>query len=149
MAIRTKQALPGSQLSTDSLLQTLHTAIAGNFTRQRILVLIPDHTRTLPLPMLFQALVEMLGDTRQLDFMVALGTQPSLDETSLNKLVGIDAEERSSRYARIGLFNHAWDNLEALETIGMRFDIQYLTHYYVLPVPTNDIDTLNLRPRHS
>ncbi|MBV5323673.1 DUF2088 domain-containing protein, partial [bacterium] len=97
------------------------------FTNQRILVLIPDHTRSLPLPFLFRTLVEILRDTKQLDFMVALGTHPPLSEESMNKLVGITAEERNTlrrgsgqaQYATIGLLNHAWDNPSALVTLGV------------------------------
>lgn len=88
------------------------------FTNQRILVLIPDHTRSLPLPFLFRTLVEILRNTKQLDFMVALGTHPALSEESMNKLVGITTEERGTRYANIGLLNHAWDNPSALVTLG-------------------------------
>ena len=71
------------------------SVLDGQFTNQRVLVLIPDHTRSLPLPFLFRALVDVLHDTKQLDFMVALGTHPPLSEESLNKLVGITAEERT------------------------------------------------------
>ena len=57
----------------------------------------PDHTRSLPLPELFRLVVELLGDARQVDFMVALGTHPALSEASLLRLVGITAEERAPR----------------------------------------------------
>jgi nickel-dependent lactate racemase len=62
--------------------------------------------------------VDLLRDTKQLDFMVALGTHPPLDDEHLNKLVGITAEERTSRFKKIGLLNHAWDRESALKTIG-------------------------------
>jgi nickel-dependent lactate racemase len=80
--------------------------------------LIPDHTRSLPLPHLFRTLVGILRDTRQLDFMVALGTHPPLSVESMNKLVGITAEERNTRYASIGLLNHTWDDPAALVSLG-------------------------------
>ena len=73
-------------LSTDVIRQTLHDGLENRFTNQRVLVLIPDHTRTIPLPFLFRQLVEILHDVRQLDFMVALGTHPALSEASLNQL---------------------------------------------------------------
>jgi nickel-dependent lactate racemase len=41
-----------------------------------------------------------------------------LSEESLNKLVGITAEERASKFRHIGLLNHAWDNPSALTTLG-------------------------------
>ena len=90
----------------------------GQFNNQRVLVLIPDHTRSLPLPFLFRALVDVLHDAKQLDFMVALGTHPPLSEESINKLVGITAEERTTTFKHIGLLNHAWDTPSALTSLG-------------------------------
>ena len=40
-------------------------------------MLIPDHTRSLPLPELFRMVVEVLHDVRELNVMVALGTHPA------------------------------------------------------------------------
>lgn len=108
----------GSYLSEEQARDTLHKGIGGKFAGAKLLVLIPDHTRTLPLPMLFRLLVDLLRDTRQLDFMVALGTHPPLSEESLHKLVGITAEERVTTYKHVGLLNHAWDNPDALTQIG-------------------------------
>ncbi len=56
---------------------------SGRFTGQRVLVLIPDHTRSLPLPLLFRTVVEVLHDARQLDFMVALGTHPAMSPEAI------------------------------------------------------------------
>jgi lactate racemase len=105
-------------LSNKVIRETLEKGLAGQFVGQKVLVLIPDHTRSLPLPSLFRALVEILHNTRQLDFMVALGTHPPLNEESLNKLVGITAEERASKFKHIGLLNHAWEDPSALTTLG-------------------------------
>ena len=98
--------------------QTLTTGLERQFTNKRVLVLIPDHTRTIPLPFLFRTLVEILGDVRQLDFMVALGTHPPLSQAELNRLVGIREAERTGVYGHIGLFNHAWDSADTLVSIG-------------------------------
>lgn len=108
----------GTFLSADQIRTTLEQGLSGRFSNRRVLVLIPDHTRTLPLPLLFQLMVETLADVRDLDFMVALGTHPSLSEEALNRLVGISGEERASTYARVGLLNHAWQDPDALATIG-------------------------------
>jgi nickel-dependent lactate racemase len=115
-------APPGQTLSQKQILETLHRGFEGRFQGQRILILIPDHTRSLPLPFLFRALVEVLGDARQLDFMVALGTHPPLSGESLCKLVGITPEERASVLGHIGLLNHAWDDPSALTAIGVITD---------------------------
>jgi lactate racemase len=108
----------GQLLTEQQILETLLQGLDGKFARQKILVLIPDHTRSLPLPFLFRTIVEILHDANQLDFMVALGTHPALSEESLNKLVGITAKERATTYKHIGLLNHAWNDPSSLITIG-------------------------------
>jgi nickel-dependent lactate racemase len=107
----------GQLLTDDEILNTLGV-LEGQFNGQRVLVLIPDHTRSLPLPFLFRALVSVLHDVKQLDFMVALGTHPPLSDESLNKLVGITAEERNT-HATVGLLNHAWDTPSSLTSLGI------------------------------
>jgi nickel-dependent lactate racemase len=92
---------------------------SGRFTGQRVLVLIPDHTRSLPLPLLFRTVVEVLHDARQLDFMVALGTHPAMSPEAINRLVGISAEQRRTTYRHVGLLNHAWDDPAALTSLGV------------------------------
>ncbi len=114
----------GELLSEEAIRETLQNGLGGRFTHARLLVLIPDHTRTLPLPKLFRLLVEVLHDAQQLDFMVALGTHPALSEESLCDLVGISAEERSGRCGHIGILNHAWDQDDALVQVGTIEDDQ-------------------------
>ena len=109
-------------LTEDAIKQTLHFGLERRFTNQRVLVLIPDHTRTIPLPLLFRELVTILHDTKQLDFMVALGTHPPLETDHLNKLVGIDGESVNDRFAtqhkHVRIFNHRWDLPDTLTSIG-------------------------------
>ncbi len=105
-------------LIDEQVRQTLYAGLEKQFSGKRVLVLIPDHTRTIPLPFLFRTLVEILHDVKQLDFMVALGTHPPLSKSELNRLVGIREEERTGVYGRIGLLNHAWDSAKTLTSIG-------------------------------
>src|SRR4026209_2324261 len=109
-----KATAPNGQLLSDAEIVNTLVVLEGQFTNQRVLVLIPDHTRSLPLPFLFRALVDILHDTKQLDFMVALGTHPPLSEASLRKRVDITAQERATTFKHIGLLNHAWDTPSAL-----------------------------------
>ncbi len=86
----------------------------------RVLVIIPDHTRTMPLPLFFRLLVRHLQPrVRQLDFIVALGTHPPLSEAALLRLVGLTAETKAAQYPDIGLFNHAWNDPQALLSLGV------------------------------
>jgi len=118
MILSKSATTPGQPLTRQEIAQALETGLAGRFTKQKVLVLIPDHTRSLPLPLLFRLLVDTLGDARQLDFMVALGTHPPLQETQLNQLVGITPEERNGLSRRVNLLNHAWEDPSALAGIG-------------------------------
>lgn len=116
------QALGGGEtglLTQDQIMEVLARGLAGKFAGQKVLVLIPDHTRSLPLPELFRMLVAVLHDAGELNFMVALGTHPGYPEAGLNHLVGITAEERATTYKRVGLFNHAWNDPAALTSLGV------------------------------
>ena len=106
-------------LSVDRIRETLTAGLAGAFAGGKVLVLIPDHTRTLPLPLLFRMLVELLYDVKKVDFMVALGTHPPLGEEQVRRLVGISAEEQSTLFEHVGLLNHTWDAADALSEIGI------------------------------
>jgi len=117
--IEAKVIAENGLLSQATIRATLEKGLAQKFVRGKVLVLIPDHTRSLPLPFLFRSLVDILHDTKQLDFMVALGTHPPLSEESINKLVGISAEERSITFKHVGLLNHEWDTPSALTSLGM------------------------------
>ena len=84
---------------------------------KRVLVIIPDSTRSAPIPLCFRLLAELLGDAvARLDFMIALGTHMAMDEEHINRHLGITAEERARRYAGIHVYNHNWQ--EGLVNIG-------------------------------
>ena len=106
-------------LPIETIRRALEQGLAGGFSGQKVLVLIPDHTRSLPLPLLFRQLTEILSDASQVDLMVALGTHPPLSAESLNSLLGIDPAERHSRYGKIAVRNHAWDDPACLATLGV------------------------------
>jgi nickel-dependent lactate racemase len=86
---------------------------------KKVLIIIPDSTRTMPMPLFFRLFHEVLRErVAALDFMVALGTHQPMSEGALDRLVGITAEERRTVYAGVGLLNHRWDLPETLVTVG-------------------------------
>ena len=115
--VEAKATAPLGGLLTEDQIRTALAVLAGQFSGQRVLVLIPDHTRSMPLPFLFRALVDVL-DAKRLDFMVALGTHPALSDESIYRLVGITAEERITAFQHIGLLNHTWDTPSSLVSLG-------------------------------
>jgi lactate racemase len=91
----------------------------SDFAGKRVLLIVPDATRTAPLPLLFEAVHNRLAsETSKIDVLVALGTHPAMPEEAICSLLGISPEDRSGRFADVGLFNHEWDNPERLATIG-------------------------------
>ncbi|MBN1453119.1 MAG: DUF2088 domain-containing protein [Anaerolineales bacterium] len=129
-------------LTNDQITETLHKGLDGKFQNQRVLVLIPDHTRSLPLPFLFRALVDILYDVKQLDFMVALGTHPPLSKESTNKLVGISAGEQSTIFKHIGLLNHAWDSPSTLTSLGVieQNELKQIAGHHWHPSLPNEVE---------
>ncbi|MEZ6055901.1 MAG: lactate racemase domain-containing protein [Planctomycetaceae bacterium] len=86
---------------------------------QRVLLIVPDQTRTAPLPLLFDALYSLLRPVvATLDVMFALGTHPPLSEAQMCKLLGIDPAERDKLFFQTQLLNHHWDSEESLSEIG-------------------------------
>lgn len=87
---------------------------------KRVLVLIPDGTRTAPIPMMFRLLYEQLGHrVAQLDYLIALGTHQPMSAAAIDHLVGVSADERATQYAHVQIFNHQWEDPTALKTIGV------------------------------
>ena len=87
---------------------------------KRVLALIPDSTRTAPLPMMFRLLYERLGRrAARLDYLIALGTHPPMPEEAIERLVGVSAAERADKYPNVTVFNHRWDLPGTLHTIGV------------------------------
>ena len=73
-----------------------------NYAGQRVLVIIPDSTRTMPMGLFFRVLCdELLEKAARLDFLVALGTHPLLSEELVARHLGISSEERRSADGRL------------------------------------------------
>ncbi len=89
-------------------------------THRRVLVIIPDGTRTAPIPLMFRLLYEQLGRrVAQLDYLIALGTHPPMSQEAIDRLVGTTEVERAEHYPNVRIFNHDWHNPQMLRTIGV------------------------------
>jgi nickel-dependent lactate racemase len=107
-------------LTEDEIRQKVSTGLAQqDLNGQRVLVIIPDPTRTMPLALFFRLIVEALrGRAKQVDFLVALGTHPPLSESELLVLVGLTAEQKAQNYPDVQIFNHAWQDSSMLAQVG-------------------------------
>ena len=86
---------------------------------KRVLVIIPDGTRSAPIPLMYRLINEMIGArVTRVDYLIALGTHPPMEEEAIERLVGLPLGERAARYPNSEVFNHRWDLPEALINIG-------------------------------
>ncbi len=85
-----------------------------------MLAIVPDHTRTAPIDLMFRVLQELTIDAgaTAFDVLIALGTHPPMSEEAINQRLGLTPAERAGRYARTKIFNHAWNDPNALASIG-------------------------------
>ena len=91
----------------------------ANLDGKRVLVIIPDHTRTAPIPLFFRLFHDLLAErVAALDYLVALGTHQPMSEEALNRLVGVTAAERAEKYRKVRILNHRWDLPETFVTLG-------------------------------
>lgn len=95
------------------------TLAGAGLEGRRVLVIIPDSTRTAPIPLMFRLFHEQLaGKAAALDYLIALGTHMMMSDEAINKLVGVTAEERETKYAGVQIFNHRWDVPETFADLG-------------------------------
>jgi nickel-dependent lactate racemase len=86
---------------------------------KKLLVIIPDTTRTAPMAMIYKAIYELVGErVARLDVMIALGTHPAMPEEKILDWVGISKQEHCQKYFKTRFFNHAWDDPAALAVVG-------------------------------
>ena len=113
-------AKPGGAIASEQVAELVAQACpAEKYRGQRVLLIVPDGTRTAPVGMLFQALHRQIGGvTKNLDVLVALGTHQPMSEAAICERLEITGAERRTTYASVKFFNHEWDNPAALKNIG-------------------------------
>jgi len=84
---------------------------------KRVLMIIPDGTRTMPMPLMFSLFQELLAPrVKALDYLVALGTHQPMSDAQLSKLVGRRVVHGQAGQTHI--FNHEWSNPANFAHIG-------------------------------
>ena len=92
---------------------------AKEVRNKRLLVIIPDGTRTAPLPLLYRLLYEELGErVARIDYLIALGTHQPMSEGAIERLVGVSEAERAEHYPKAAVYNHRWDLPDTLREVG-------------------------------
>ena len=85
---------------------------------RKVLVIIPDGTRTMPMPLMFETLERELGPrVAALDYLVALGTHSPMNDAQLTALVGTPVV--NGRAGARKIVNHQWDDPATFAHLGM------------------------------
>jgi len=120
MNVLSQAANPGQSLGEENISKLVGDALPiEDYRGQKILLIVPDHTRTAPVGLLFKNIHRQIGEaTAALDEMIALGTHPPMDEEAICKRLEISPDERREEYAKVKFHNHEWNNPHALREIG-------------------------------
>src|SRR5678815_5325621 len=87
------------------------TCTPQDYAGKRVLLVVPDGTRTAPVGLLFQTLYRCIGEvTKSFDVMIALGTHQPMNEAAISERLDISEKQRKETYKEVRFFNHAWNN---------------------------------------
>src|ERR1043166_5124169 len=113
-------AKPGTGLTSAQVAELIsQTCAPDDYRGKRVLLIVPDGTRTAPIGLLFRTLHHQIArETKAFDVLVALGTHQPMNEAAICGRLEISETERRDVYSRVKFFNHAWDNPAALKQVG-------------------------------
>ncbi|HEY6747866.1 MAG TPA: lactate racemase domain-containing protein [Mycobacteriales bacterium] len=114
---------PAEVLSEDQVRAFVHEQLdAADLDGRSVCVLVPDGTRSCPLPLLLSAVHGALhGRVTRLTVLVALGTHARMGETELSRHLGYRSGAFEERYPGATVLNHEWwdpHNFVSVGTIG-------------------------------
>lgn len=84
-------------------------------TEKKVLFIIPDGTRTMPMAEMFSIIQEEIT-AQKVDFLVALGTHQPMTDKQLSQHLGVDVVD-----GMVGghhIYNHHWENPETFTQVG-------------------------------
>ena len=106
-------------LTNEEISQTVHEGLGTlAVDGKRVLIIIPDGTRTMPMPLMFDLFErELAARVAALDYLVALGTHPMMTDEQLSKLLG--RQVVGGKAGKSNILNHHWEVPETFVTLGV------------------------------
>jgi nickel-dependent lactate racemase len=93
---------------------------ARDLDGRSVCVVLPDGTRSCPLPLLLTAVHQALaGRAERITALVALGTHAPMSEASLARHLGFPPGELAERYPGMTVLNHEWDDPATFVSLGV------------------------------
>lgn len=119
-----QQISPGGAFRPEEIVCHVREALVGlPCDGKRVLCIIPDHTRSMPMPEVFRAVREAVEPrAAALNFLIALGTHPPMSEAMISRHLGAGPAtggyEIGGEGPGIRVYNHAWNDPAELASLG-------------------------------
>jgi len=116
--------VPGRLLDAAEVRGVLQQALAPlPLAGRRVLLVVPDGTRTMPMPLFFRQLYELVTAAgASLDVLVALGTHQPMSPEALRAHLGMSGDEQG-----VTVFNHEWSDPATFVTLDTITQAETLT----------------------
>jgi nickel-dependent lactate racemase len=111
---------PQQVLTEDEVTRFVHEQLQGvDVDGRSVCVVVPDGTRSCPLPLLMRAVHGALtGRASGLTALVALGTHAAMDEQYLARHLGYPVGDAGATYPGMTILNHEWWKPETFADLG-------------------------------
>ncbi|MFQ3684611.1 lactate racemase domain-containing protein [Roseiflexus sp.] len=98
----------------------IHAGMASlDIDGRRVLLIVPDGTRTAPLPLLFRCIhTELASRVAALDVLIALGTHQPMTAAQIDRHLGVLPGEWQTVFRGVRVFNHQWDDPATFVSVG-------------------------------
>ncbi len=115
----------------DEVASIIHNGTASlDVDGKRVLLIAPDGTRTVPLPLLFRSIHAALTPrVAALDVLIALGTHQPMTAAQIDRHLGVRPGEWETTFRGVRVFNHRWDDPATFASVGV--------------IPASEIETLS------
>jgi nickel-dependent lactate racemase len=91
-----------------------------DFSGQKILLIIPDSTRSGPFGMFVKEILRIIKPVSpKVDILIALGTHAAMSKKQIDRFLGLSGKDHQGLLRDVKIFNHEWDNPKALRTAGV------------------------------
>ena len=111
---------PDQVLSDDAVREFVAQSLAAeDFDGRSVCVIVPDGTRSCPLPLLLSVVHEQLaGRASRITVLIALGTHAAMDEAHLARHLGYAENGLEATYPGMTVRNHEWWKPETFASLG-------------------------------
>lgn len=111
---------PGVSLTEEEIRVLVEEAFAREAVAgARLLVVVPDGTRTAPIELMARVLHDTLHrEVAALDYLIALGTHQPMTPAQIESHFGISAADLASERPKTKIYNHRWEDPRTFRHLG-------------------------------